>query len=99
EPGGDVLSRPAQCARVVDLEDLQPFGEGPQGGDRSQPDVRVVVGRALGDFECALHVRQHMLTIELASTYADAEGCARAAGRLVLDGDAAEDGEHAGLGG
>jgi hypothetical protein len=81
EPGGDVLPRPSQFPRVVDLEDLQPFRERSQGGYCPQPDVRVVIGRALGDFKCALHSRQHMLTIRLASTYADArEGAAADAG-------------------
>src|ERR1700722_10562807 len=79
EPGGDVLPRPSQFPRVVDLEDLQTFRDYPQGGHRPQPDVRVVVGRALGDLECALHARQHMLTSFPASTYADAGRSGRVA--------------------
>jgi len=42
EAGGDVLPRRSQFPRVADLEDLQPIREYPQGGNRPQPDVRVV---------------------------------------------------------
>ena len=60
-----------ELARVLDLEQLEPFGQRTQRGHRAQPDVGVVAGGALGDLKCRFHVCQHMLTFGSASTYAD----------------------------
>src|SRR5438876_7341765 len=71
EPGGDLLPGPSQRPRVADLEHLQPFGEYPQRRHRAQPNLRVVAGGTLGEFQRLLHGRQHKLTAMEMSTYAD----------------------------
>src|SRR6266542_3634192 len=52
EPAGDLLPGPSQRPRVVDLEHLH----------RAQPNLRVVAGSALSEFQRLLHVRQLKLT-------------------------------------
>ena len=41
--------QPSSC--LLDLEQLQPFGQRTKGGDRAQPDVGVVAGGAFCDLE------------------------------------------------
>ena len=72
EPLGDFLPRPAELARVIDLEDLQPLGEHSQGGHRAEADVGVGAASALGDVPDGVQDRQLMLTERKTSTYADA---------------------------
>src|SRR5438034_8074248 len=62
EPAGDFLPGPSQRPRVVDLEHLQPFDKYPQRRHRAQPNLRVIAGSALSEFQRLLHVRQLMLT-------------------------------------
>src|SRR5262249_14804287 len=85
EPGGNLLPGPSQRPRVVDLEHLQPFGEHPQRRHRTQPNLRVVAGGALSEFNCLLHVRQLMLTTGDASTYADDSPGADPGGEITLN--------------
>ena len=47
---------------LLDLQGLELVGEPAQGGDRAQPDGRVLAGRLLGDVRCGGHARQHTLT-------------------------------------
>src|SRR6266496_1305287 len=62
EPAGDLLPGPSQRPRVVDLEHLQPFHKYPKRRHRAQPNLRVVAGSALSEFQRLLHVRQLKLT-------------------------------------
>ena len=59
---GDLLPGPPQRPGVINLEDLQPFGELPEGRHGAEPGLRVGAGRTLGDLEYWFHGRQHMLT-------------------------------------
>ena len=63
EPGSDVLPGPPERPGIIDLENLQPLGERPQGRRRTEPDVRVGAGGTFSDLECRLHDRQHTPTI------------------------------------
>jgi hypothetical protein len=60
---GDLLPGPPQRPGVIDLEDLQPFSELPEGCHGPEPGIRVGAGRALRDLEYWFHGRQHMLTV------------------------------------
>jgi len=55
ETAGDVLPGPAELACLLDLQQLQPFGQRTKGGDRAQPDVGVVAGGAFCDLESRFH--------------------------------------------
>jgi hypothetical protein len=44
-----------ELPRVLDLEDLQPLGERPQGRHGAEPDIRIGAGSAPGDIECRFH--------------------------------------------
>ena len=56
ETGGDVLPGPAELSCLLDLKQLQPFGQRTKGSYRAQPDVGVVAGGAFCDLESRFHV-------------------------------------------
>ena len=65
-------SRPAMSCqdhpsfrRVIDLDDLQPLGERPQGRHSAEPGIRIGAGGALGDTGCRSHARQLRLRVNI----------------------------------
>ena len=56
ETAGDLLPGPAEFSCPLDLEELQPFGQRAQSGDRAQADVGIVACRALCYLKSWFHI-------------------------------------------